>query len=427
MKDLAIVGAGIGGCSAAYFAAKSLQGLNVTIYDSQNRVGGRILTYNSAGASMELGAAFFTGFNSTLLNIVKAEKLKIGPFQERKDFAVWNGKKLAFRSNKQSFATGLKLLAKYKLSIERTFLLLKKVKGQLAKLYRETLKNPANMDEIFESTSLDEWHKKPFSDILIERGVSQEFIDEIITPITRTIYTQNADLGGFAGISSLIGVTSGATYRMAEGNSTLPVHLAKTSNARIKLREKVDVIEKMPDGTYRLFTAKDIAVFDCVIIAAPVELADIKFDGVSVPGWEHHPYQAVYRKIMRGVLNPEYFGLKNTEAPPAIILTTRDTDPITYYSILKKDNGESLVMISSSEPLNYNAFNSVFKNGGASVFEHCWKAAYPKFKPITRLPPTRIDKRLIYAGATEAAVSSMETSALSALNAVRMLREEHPN
>jgi prenylcysteine oxidase/farnesylcysteine lyase len=424
MANLAVVGAGIGGCSAAYFAHKCLPGVNVTIYDSQDRIGGRILTYNAAGVTLELGAAFFNGFNRTLLGIVKAERLKMTPVAERMDFAVWNGSEFVFRSNKQSFATSLKLLAKYKLSLARTFLLLRKVRGQVAKLYQEELKNPADIGELFESTCLDKWHKKPFFEALIERGISQAFIDEIVTPITRVIYSQNADLGGFAGISSLIGVYSGATYSLAEGNSTLPVHLAEASNATIKLGQKVGMIEKTPKGTYRVYTEEDMAVFDSVIIATPLELADIKFDGLSMHGWEPQPYQAVYRRVMRGVFDPNYFGLKNSADPPAIVLTTKDADPITQYSIQKVSDDESLVTISSPEPLNYNVFNGVFKNGEVSVLEHCWKAAYPVFKLVTKLPLTRIDKRLMYVSAIEPSVSSMETSALSALNAVLMLGEE---
>ena len=222
MAKLAIVGAGIGGCSAAYFAHKYLPNQNVTIYDSQNRIGGRIQTYNQSGVTIELGAAFFNRFNKTLLDIIKAERLKIAPVEGPKDFAVWNGSKIVFRSNKQSFATIFSLLAKYQLSLARTFLLLRKVRGQVAKLYQEEQKNPADIGELFESTGLDKWHKMSFSEELIERGVSQAFIDEVVTPITRVIYSQNADLGGFAGLSALIGVYSGPTYSLAEGNSSLP-------------------------------------------------------------------------------------------------------------------------------------------------------------------------------------------------------------
>ena len=111
MANLAIIGAGIGGCSAAYFADNNLPNLNVTIFDSQNRIGGRILTYNESGVIIELGAAFLNRFNRTLLGIIESERLKIAPIEEPKDFAVWNGSEVIFRSNKQSFATIFSLLS----------------------------------------------------------------------------------------------------------------------------------------------------------------------------------------------------------------------------------------------------------------------------------------------------------------------------
>jgi len=127
---------------------------------------------------------------------------------------------------------------------------------------------------------------------------------------------------------------------------------------------------------------------------------------------------------MRGVLDPDYFGLKNAADLPSIVLTTKDVGPITHYNIQKLSDGKSLVSVSSSKPLAHNTFSGLFKNGGVPVIEHCWKAAYPLFKPVNKLPPTRMDERLIYINAIEPSVSSMETSALSASNAIRMLGEE---
>jgi prenylcysteine oxidase/farnesylcysteine lyase len=420
MSNLAVVGAGIGGCSAAYFARKLLPGINVTIYDSQDRIGGRILTCNAAGRPLELGAAFFNRINRTLLDFLKTEKLKTTPV-ERMNFAVWNGSKFLFRSNKESFTTFLKLFTKYKLSLTRTYLLLRKVRAQVAKLYQEERKNPTDIRQIFESTHIDKWQNKTFHETLKERNINQAFIDEIATPITRIIYSQNEDLGAFAGISSLIGVYSGATFSLAEGNSSLPIHLARASNATIKLGQKVDMIEKTPKGNYRIHTGNDTTVFDSVIIATPMELADIKFDGLPMHGCRTQTYQTVYRSAMRGVFNPKYFNLNNSIEPPTTVLTTKEAGPITQYSIQKASHGESVVTISSTEPLNHATFKDIFKNSPVSVFDHCWKAAYPIFKPLNKLPPTRIDKRLMYLSAIEPAVSSMETSALSAKNAVQML------
>ncbi len=425
MTKLAIIGAGISGCSAAYFASKYLPNLKVTIYDSQNRIGGRIQTCNESGEIIELGAAFFNRFNKTLLGTIKSEGLQIAPVEGPQAFAVWNGSKIIFRSKKQSFSTTFSFLTKYQLNLARTFLLLRKVRKQVVKLYQEEQKNPADFAELFESTGLDKWHKISFSEELLKRGVSQAFIDKVVTPITRAIYSQNADLGGFAGLSALIGVHSGPTYSLAKGNSSLPTILASASKATVKLGQKVDRIEKTHKGNYLLATKAEKEVFDNVIVATPLEFADIEFDGLSMDGWEPQQYQAVYMRVMRGNFDPEFFGLKKSAHPPAIVLTTKDADPITQIGIKKASNGESLVTISSPKPLKSNLFNDVFKSGGVTVLNHYWKAAYPKFKPITKLPPTRIDKRFMYVNTVEPSVSSMETSALSALNAVRLLAEEY--
>jgi prenylcysteine oxidase / farnesylcysteine lyase len=424
MANLAIVGAGIGGCCAAYFARKRLPGVKVTIYDSQDRIGGRILTQNFAGAPLELGAAFFNGINRTLLNIAKAERLKITAIGERMNFGVWNGTKLIFRSNQKEFATSLRLMIKYKLNLVKILILLRKVRRQINRLYQEELENQVDLVELIESAGLDEWYKKSFSELLIQRGVSQALINQILTPITRIIYSQNAELGGFAGISSLIGVYSGKTYSLAEGNNTLPVHLAEASGAAIKLGQKVEAVEKTTIGNYKVHTKEGTTVFESVVIATPIDLADITFDGLSIDGWEPQPYRTVYRQVMRGSLDPNYFGLKNLADIPSIVLTTIDADPITHYYIQKSRNGESLVTVSSLEPLDHNVFRGVFKNREVPVLEYCWKAAYPIFRPIIKLPPTRIDERLMYVNAVESSISSMETSALSASNAIRMLEEK---
>ena len=53
MTNLAIVGAGIGGCSTAYFAQKYLTNTKVTVFDSQQQIGGRILSQKAYDINLE--------------------------------------------------------------------------------------------------------------------------------------------------------------------------------------------------------------------------------------------------------------------------------------------------------------------------------------------------------------------------------------
>jgi hypothetical protein len=86
-------------------------------------------------------------------------------------------------------------------------------------------------------------------------------------------------------------------------------------------------------------------------------------------------------------------------------------------------NDDSLLMISSTEPLDDDLLNRIMTKR-QTVLEYRWQAAYPIFKPLQELPKIRLDERLIYLNAVEPAASSMESSALSALKAVRTIRSE---
>jgi prenylcysteine oxidase / farnesylcysteine lyase len=424
MTRLAILGAGIGGCSAAYFAHKYLPNAKVTLYDSQERIGGRILTQKVYGNNLELGATFFNGANRTILGFVNDLKLNFERVEEYGDFLIWDGSKTVFKSNKNAALNNFKLFSKYHSSVLNVLRFLNKAKKHLSQFYLQEQKNPAEIDSLFESSGLKEYCLKPFDTLLTEAGLNQKFINEAASPITRTIYSQNADLGGFAGVSSLIGVYGYPIYRFTEGNNAFPARLAEASHAFVKQRQKVSSIEKMSNDSYRVISGKETEVFDCIIIAAPLELANITFDGMNVPNWMPQQFQSVFTRVMRGVFDPTFFGLKAASQTPAIVLTTKEADPLKHCSIQKIENNESLVTFTSTKPIPDDLFNGVFKSKATPVLEHSWKAAYPKFKPLSKLPPNRLDKGLFYVNAVESAVSSMETSAFSALNCVRMLNAD---
>ncbi len=222
MKSIAIVGAGIGGCSAAYFASQNIPNVRLTIFEAQDRVGGRILTHKTKGLNIELGASFIGETNKTIFNLASSARLKLRRVEDQKEFAVWNGSEIIFESNGKS--TNLNLLTRYRLNIIRAFLLLREAKGQAARLYLEE-EEPIDIGDLLESSGLGKWTRTTFEEILLGKGISRTFVEELATPLTRTIYTQNADLGGLAGISSLLGSYGGAICRLADGNDALPSHL----------------------------------------------------------------------------------------------------------------------------------------------------------------------------------------------------------
>ncbi len=423
MTKIAVIGAGVGGCAAAYFAKTYLPNTKVTIFEDQQRVGGRILTQKSYGTDLELGAAFFNGANRTILELKNALKLSAQQVEQYGDFLIWDGANIVFRSNQNGLINNLKIFSKYKSSVLNMMRHLNKAKSKLADFYLHQQKNPTEIDSLFESSGLKEFTQKPLDVLLSEVGINRKFIDEVIAPITRTIYSQNADLGGFAGLGSLIGVYGYPIYRFDEGNSALPANLIEKSNTLVKQNQKVTSIEKTSNDQYIVSVGEATETFDGVIIATPLEGADIKFEGINFPRWEPQQYQPVYTKIMRGVVDQSYFGLNNSKLP-AIVLTTKDADPIKHCGIQNVDNKESIVTFTSTDLIPHDLFRDIFKSQSTPVLEHQWKAAYPIFKPLTKLPPTKLDRGLLYVNAIEPAISSMETSALSALNCIQMLNHD---
>ena len=139
MVKLAIIGAGIGGCSAAYFARNYLPYSKVTVHEMRNRVGGRVYTFNGEKMKSEIGAAFFKPTNKIVCNLVEEMGLKVKKYEESRDIAVWNGTEIIFKSSQPMFYTMLKLFSNYKLSVPKLLFTLREANGKIKKLYKKDL------------------------------------------------------------------------------------------------------------------------------------------------------------------------------------------------------------------------------------------------------------------------------------------------
>jgi hypothetical protein len=369
----------------------------------------------------EIGASFFNPINKVVCSLMKEMNLPVKKREEPMDIAVYNGTDIVFKSDPSQFFTLLKLFTKYKLSVLKLLLSLREANGKIRKWYEA--ERSLEFWDLFESVGLDKWYKMRFDQILVEMGVGKKFIDEIITPITRIIYSQDAELGGFAGVASLLGVYGESMYSLEDGNDVLPRRLLEASDCKVKLGCKVKSVEKTSNGSFRVLSEDDVSVFDGVIVATPLEVADIAFDGVDVQKRQAREYQKIYIKVMKGVIDSRYFNLDVSAKLPSTILTSKEADPITRFSITESKKCESWVTVTSTEPIGNDLLDDLFTNG-RSILDHTWKAAYPVFKPIQKIPSTCIDKGLVYLNAIESAASSLESSAFAALNGVRVMKEQ---
>ena len=421
MVNIAVVGAGVGGCSAAYFAHKYLADSKVTVYEAENRIGGRTFTYRGGQIQRELGAEFFNFSNKIVSGLVAELGLQTKKLDGLMDIAVWNGNEFIFQFGQSMFHKMLGLASKHKLSVPKLLFRLKKAERNIKNLYKQQEKSPAEFSSLFERAGLDGWYKNSFDEILLGHGVDRSFIDDLVTPITRIIYSQNADLGGFAGLVAIRGVYSQDINKLKDGNETFPQKLAEASNSKVELETKVNAVEKLSDGSFRVHSNETSSVYDAVIVAVPLEVANISFDGVTIQN-PLREYQTIYARIMKGQINPSYFNLDSSKMP-SLVLTSKEADPLVLFSIKQSpDNGESLVTVTSTKPLDDGFMGEFFKMG-ETVFDHSWSAAYPVFKPIQKVPDMVLDENLLYLNGIESAASSLETSAFAALNSVQAIKE----
>ncbi len=420
MVRFAIIGTGIGGCSAAYFARKYFPNSKITVYEMDKRVGGRTLTYHHGKTQIELGAAFFNHNNRIIYDLINEMKLNMKKIRDTADIAVWNGTEIIFKANQPMFYNILKLIATYKLNTPKLLILLREAKEKIKKLYQE---KPAEFWEIFENVGLDKWYKQRFDKILNDSGIDNKFIDEIITPIIRIIYSQDASRGGFAGLSSLLGVYEESIYSLSEGNDILSRKLIEKSNINLELGNKVESIEKTSRNTYRIISGNNNLIADGVIIATPLETTNLRIDGILNTELQLREYEKIYIKIIEGEINFRFFNLNKSDELPSIILTSKEANPITRFSINKSMEDKPIVTITSKKPIDNHILDEIFNNG-RTLLDHVWKAAYPTFAPIERLPSTILSRRLMYLNAIESASSSLESSAFAALNSIRMMKQQ---
>jgi phytoene dehydrogenase-like protein len=419
MLRLAIVGAGIGGCSAAHFARSLVSDAEITIFEAQNRVGGRIFSSKIGSATKEMGATFFLPINRNMQALVKTFGLEVERLYP--SFGIWDGSRFVFRSSPFPWLTKLRLFLRYRWSTIRLNGLIRRAEERVMKLYEEPERAFTSLEELFVISCLDEWLTRSFEELLLKEKIHPRFIKEILEPFTRLIYCQETDINGFAGLATTIGV-AGTPYHIKEGNDSLPKKLTESARAQVKLRHRVTGIIKNPSGTFQVVGEPSFSEeFDAIILAAPVEQLGISFENLD-PKLEPRRFQRVYFKTVTGVVNPAYFGLKNPNDLPQIVVTiSESTSPFKNFITLgTTEEGQSVYHLTGTQPIPDEALDSVF-NLRTKSGDYVLESAYPVLSPVSSFQPIRLDHNFFYINAIESAASTMEASVFGAKNTVLLL------
>lgn len=408
---LAVVGAGIRGCSAAYFAHRLIPSLDVTIYERSDRIGGRVYGVDIDGEWIEVGASFFKGGHRLLRGLLAELGVKASPVPRPKSIGVWDGDRFTLTIGNPLLAS-VRLLTRHPGDILRLYSMLRDLDGRSRALYGEVENRPGEWADLYAAAGIREWLEKPLGETMLKRGFSPRFIHDVVEPVTRVIYNQEGSMNAYAGLFT-VDIMKGRTYKVVYGNEVIPRRLAEASGATVRLGSEVRGITKGDDGRYKVTGEGFSDDYDAVILANP--------DACSlIPGCAPVKYQPVRVSVVRGTLKGSYFKLRPGRKIPETIVSTREV-PWTHIIRLPSTDAKSLYSIASPAPIDY--LGDIF-NEPEVVFEHTWEEAYPVLEPVRALPRCGVGRLLYYPSCSESAVSAMEPAVLSAFNCINRLRRD---
>ncbi|KAI4204325.1 MAG: hypothetical protein LQ350_001305 [Teloschistes chrysophthalmus] len=350
--NVAIIGAGSAGSSAAYYLNEfqsSCHRANITIYERNDYVGGRSTTvnvYDDPNEPVELGASIFVKVNRNLVNAAEKFDLPVQSVGSSRKIdipevlGVWDGDSFVF---KQSDATNsywnlAKLFWKYGLSPLTTQNLMKKTVGSFLEMYEEPHFPFASLTEAAGDLDLLSATSATGKQFLATNGVNEKFAHDIIQASTRVNYAQNLDQ--IHGLETMVCMAIEGAMFIHGGNWQIFDGMIKHSGATLLLNTTVTSIDKNPETEkyavksttpvlnpeQHISTTTTENAYDTIILAAPLQFASLTFHPPLPSPPPEVPYVSLHVTLFTSPypLSRTFFNIPEEEAAemPNTILTT---------------------------------------------------------------------------------------------------------
>ncbi|XP_037383466.1 prenylcysteine oxidase 1 [Talpa occidentalis] len=441
---IAIIGAGIGGTSAAYYLRQKF-GKDVTIHlFERGEVGGRLATLSVLGEEYEAGGSVIHPLNLHMKRFVK--DLGLSTLQSSGGLmGVYNGETLVFQESSWFIINIIKLIWQYGFQPLRMHMWVEDVLDKFMRIYRYQSHDYAfsSVEKLLHSLGGDEFLgmlNRTLLETLQKAGFSEKFLDEIVTPVMRVNYGQSMNINGFVGAVSMAGADSGL-WAVEGGNKLVCSGLLQASKS-ILITGSVMYIEektrtkntgdptKMYEVVYQTGSETRSDFYDIVVVATPLnrKMSNITFLNFEPPIEEFHQYyQHIVATFVKGELNASLFSSRALDKLDLTTILTTDNSDLFINSmgiapsVRKNDNpqpstdGTSVWKIFSQETLTKKQILKLFLSYDFAV-KQPW-LAYPRYKPPQKCPSIILHDRLYYLNGIECAASAMEMSAIAAHNA----------
>uniref|UniRef100_A0A8C6SLS0 Prenylcysteine oxidase 1 like n=1 Tax=Neogobius melanostomus TaxID=47308 RepID=A0A8C6SLS0_9GOBI len=323
--------------------------------------------------------------------------------------AVFNGEEMILEETDWYLLDLFRLWWRYGISFIRLQMWVEEIMEKFMRIYKYQAHGYAfsSVEELLDSlggSGFLNMTRRPLSDSLLELGVSQRFIDEVIAPIMRVNYGQNVRAVSLAGAQSNLWAVEG-------GNKLVCSGLLKMANANL---HQAQVTSVSPTLQYRLSFTSDTGsssdLYDIVIMATPLQ------ESIHTVA-----------TIVHGYLNTTYFGFPDPRLFPFASVLTTEKPQLFFNSVAsvcpvnisagfrrKQPQEAGVYKVFSPLALDKSQLKALFRSY-YSVQVTDW-LAYPQYGSSTGLPSIELHPNLYYLNGIEWAGSAMEMSSVAAKN-----------
>ncbi|KAG6010567.1 hypothetical protein E4U21_005920 [Claviceps maximensis] len=488
VKNIAIIGAGAAGSSAAYHLRKYAEEegliLNVTLFEKTDRIGGRTLTVSPFDdpqqQPVELGASIFIKDNHIMYNASQKFGLNFKELTvcEPTDYtAIWDGETIVFRSEKLRpwWWDAAKLFFKYGLAPYRAVQLVKRSVGTFLQLYEEPYFPFRSLTKRAFELGLLRLTGITGEQFLQENNINGDFVRDVMQPASRVNYASN--MAFIHGLEAMVSFATEGAVSISGGNYQIFEKMVEDSGAAYKPNTTVSSIAFHKDSNtpgsipkYMLSTEEAHSkakattlqtIFDNVIIASPWQYSDIEVgEGVIKHGIDTIPYMKLHVTLFASPLRLQasYFGLEPGTPAPSNVYTTLGKDEAAqagprgvgrtgFYALStlrtatnpRTQKKEYLYKIFSAEAVNSTFLSAILgtdipesivsAESGPEVepiswYYPHWFYSYPIELPRVTFQDPVIGRGLYYTSGIESFISTMETSALMGMNVARLIADD---
>ncbi|KXS21475.1 FAD/NAD(P)-binding domain-containing protein [Gonapodya prolifera JEL478] len=455
-KRVAIVGAGAGGTSTAYFLRQlharqsASDTLDITIFEVHDRIGGRALAVNvSEERVLELGASIFLTSNRIMYESALAFSFPFVEESEGSTLGLWDGAQFAFQTTGKGWWDTIRGAWRYGTSPLRAS---KASQEAATKFFRSYQQGPKGgpfrgLEQWLAVQELLEYITVSGKAFLGSQGVGELYQREIVEGANRVNYSQ--DLTSSHSLAALITLAalSGDTRTVSGGNARIFSEFAKRSGAELVLgpgKGRVTLVERREESGYWVETEDgERRDFDAVVVAVPLAHNAIRLllpptSPYTLRRSTLYPPSTTFVELhstaVIGQLNPAYFELAPDSSLPDSVIFINPAPPTPslpppFHSATKHHtypDGTSLYKLFSTAPPD-QVVASLFLPGAKVAATKSWRA-YPHLPPTdpSEVPPIVLDEdsaggAVLYPGAFERVFSTMESACVGGRNAARLL------